>query len=168
MVETGTAAQDGFMPTMLKPPHAPPAEQDLARLTGPVVVGFDGSASAVRGLELAATALAPGTRLLVVAVEPDVHSRGLLAEPLLGPRGRCDGLLSAARRRLRAYDDRLRLETFALRGDPATVLVDLARHERAKLLVIGGRGRDFEARVLLGSVAARVVQVAPCDVLVVR
>jgi nucleotide-binding universal stress UspA family protein len=156
------------MHTTLEPRHAPPAAQDLTRLTGPVVVGFDGSAAAIRGLELVARALAPATRLLVVAVEPDVHSRGLLAEPLLGPRGRSDGLLSAARSRLRAYDDRLRLETFALRGDPATVLVDLARHERAKLLVIGGRGHDFEARVLLGSVAARVVQVAPCDVLVVR
>jgi nucleotide-binding universal stress UspA family protein len=156
------------MPTMLEPLPALPVEQDLARLTGPVVVGFDGSASAIRGLELVARAMAPATRLLVVAVEPDVHSRGLLAEPLLGPRGESDELLSAARRRLRTYDDRLRLETFALRGDPATVLVDLARRERAKLLVIGGRGHDFEARVLLGSVAARVVQSAPCDVLVVR
>jgi hypothetical protein len=76
------------MPTMLEPLPALPVEQDLARLTGPVVVGFDGSASAIRGLELVAKAMAPATRLLVVAVEPDVHSRGLLAEPLLEPRGK--------------------------------------------------------------------------------
>ena len=156
------------MPTTLESLHARPAEQPLARLAGPVVVGLDGSASAVRGLELVARAMAPSTRLLVVTVEPDVHSRGLLAEPLLAPRGNSDELLSAARSRLGAYDDRLRLETFALSGDPATVLVDVARDERAKLLVVGGRGHDFEARVLLGSVAARVVEFAPCDVLVVR
>jgi len=156
------------MPTMLKPPHAAPAEQELARLTAPVVVGFDGSASAIRGLELVARAMAPPTRQPVDTVEPDVHSRGLLAEPLLAPRGNSDEPLNVARSRLRAYDDRLRLETFALSGDPATVLVDVARDERAKLLVVGGRGHDFEARVLLGSVAARVVELAPCDVLVVR
>jgi nucleotide-binding universal stress UspA family protein len=37
----------------------------------------------------------------------------------------------------------------------------------ADLLVVGRRGGDFVARTLLGSVAQRVVQQAPCDVLVV-
>jgi nucleotide-binding universal stress UspA family protein len=158
MAGTATGGEDGCMPTTLESLHARPAEQPFARLAGPVVVGLDGSASAVRGLELVARAMAPSTRLLVVTVEPDVRSRGLLAEPLLAPREDSDELLSAARSRLRAYDDRLRLETFALSGDPATVLVDVARDERAKLLVVGGRGHDFEARV----------EFAPCDVLVVR
>ena len=50
-------------------------------------------------------------------------------------------------------------------GDPAVVLVDIAREVAADLLVIGRRGGDFVARTLLGSVAQRAVQHAPCDVL---
>jgi nucleotide-binding universal stress UspA family protein len=46
-------------------------------------------------------------------------------------------------------------------------LVDIAREVAADLLVIGRRGDDFIARTLLGSVAQRAVQHAPCDVLVV-
>jgi nucleotide-binding universal stress UspA family protein len=56
----------------------------------------------------------------------------------------------------------------ARRGDPGEVLADVARQQRADLLVVGRRGRDFAARVLLGSVASRLVADAPCDVLVVR
>jgi nucleotide-binding universal stress UspA family protein len=46
-------------------------------------------------------------------------------------------------------------------------LVDVVREVAADLLVVGRRGDDFVARTLLGSVAQRVVQQAPCDVLVV-
>jgi nucleotide-binding universal stress UspA family protein len=34
-------------------------------------------------------------------------------------------------------------------------------------VIVGRRGGDFVTRTLLGSVAERVVQTAPCDVLVV-
>jgi nucleotide-binding universal stress UspA family protein len=52
-------------------------------------------------------------------------------------------------------------------GDPAEVLVETAREIGADLLVVGRQDGDFVARTLLGSVAQRVVQHAPCDVLVV-
>jgi nucleotide-binding universal stress UspA family protein len=51
---------------------------------------------------------------------------------------------------------------------PAEVLAEVAREQRADLLIVGRRGRDFTARVLLGSVSSRLVAAAPCDVLVVR
>jgi nucleotide-binding universal stress UspA family protein len=43
-----------------------------------------------------------------------------------------------------------------------------ARSTRADLLVLGTHGRTGLARVFLGSVAARVVALAPCPVLTVR
>lgn len=52
-------------------------------------------------------------------------------------------------------------------GEPGVVLVDLAVEVGADLLVVGRRGGDFVARMLLGSIAERVVQHARCDVLVV-
>ncbi|HKZ05572.1 MAG TPA: universal stress protein [Methylomirabilota bacterium] len=53
-------------------------------------------------------------------------------------------------------------------GVPYEEIVALARDERADLLVIGTRGRSGAPRTLLGSVAERVVRLAPCPVLSVR
>jgi len=53
-------------------------------------------------------------------------------------------------------------------GRPATVIVDTARELRARLVVVGSRGRGPLASMLLGSVSAEVVDHAPCPVLVVR
>ena len=47
-------------------------------------------------------------------------------------------------------------------------IVGLARDERADLVVIGTHGRGGINRALLGSVADRVVRLAPCPVLTVR
>jgi nucleotide-binding universal stress UspA family protein len=55
----------------------------------------------------------------------------------------------------------------ARRGDPAEELLEVARAAGADLVIVGRRGKDFVARTLLGSVATRVIEHAPCDVLVV-
>ena len=47
-------------------------------------------------------------------------------------------------------------------------IVALALDERADLIVIGTHGRGGINRVLLGSVADRVIRLAPCPVLAVR
>jgi nucleotide-binding universal stress UspA family protein len=47
-------------------------------------------------------------------------------------------------------------------------IVSLIRDERADLVVIGTHGRGGINRALLGSVADRVVRLAPCPVLTVR
>jgi nucleotide-binding universal stress UspA family protein len=53
-------------------------------------------------------------------------------------------------------------------GVPHHEIVALARDERADLIVIGTTGRGGLNRALLGSVADRVVRLAPCPVLTVR
>ena len=53
-------------------------------------------------------------------------------------------------------------------GVPYREVVALATDERADLIVIGTRGRGGIDRALLGSVADRVVRLAPCPVLTVR
>jgi len=47
-------------------------------------------------------------------------------------------------------------------------IVSLAGDERADLIVIGTHGRGGVDRALLGSVADRVIRLAPCPVLAVR
>ena len=53
-------------------------------------------------------------------------------------------------------------------GVPYREIVDLVTDERADLVVIGTHGRGGIDRALLGSVADRVVRLAPCPVLTVR
>jgi nucleotide-binding universal stress UspA family protein len=53
-------------------------------------------------------------------------------------------------------------------GFVADEIVESARREKASLIVMGTHGRRGVARVVLGSVAARVVATAPCPVLTVR
>jgi len=63
---------------------------------------------------------------------------------------------------------KIRGRSLLLDGTPAEQIVRAARKHRADLIVIGTHGRTGLARVLLGSVAARVVGTAPCPVLTVR
>lgn len=56
----------------------------------------------------------------------------------------------------------------AAHGRPASMIIDWATHLQPDLAVVGSRGRGTFATMLLGSVAAEVVDHAPCPVLVAR
>jgi nucleotide-binding universal stress UspA family protein len=61
-----------------------------------------------------------------------------------------------------------RVETAILQGFVAGEIVDRASRGEFDLIVIGTRGRTGVKHVLLGSVAERVVRLAPCPVLTVK
>lgn len=60
------------------------------------------------------------------------------------------------------------VETVVREGYPATAIEEEARARHADLVVIGTRGHTGVKHLLLGSVAERVVQKAPCPVLAVK
>lgn len=60
------------------------------------------------------------------------------------------------------------VEAFLEEGDPYAAILLRAETFAADLLVVGSHGRTGLARVLLGSVAEKVVRHAPCAVLVAR
>jgi nucleotide-binding universal stress UspA family protein len=53
-------------------------------------------------------------------------------------------------------------------GDTASKIVEIAQRLQADLIIMGTHGRRGLPRVLLGSVAERVLREAPCPVLVTR
>ena len=55
-----------------------------------------------------------------------------------------------------------------LEGSPFESIVSFARTRRADLVVLGTHGRSGFSKLLAGSVAERVVRLAPCPVLTVR
>ena len=72
-----------------------------------------------------------------------------------------------------AVADRLRAsgldaEAVVREGDPAREIVAVARDRQAGVIVVGTRGQTGLQRLILGSVAKKVLLHAPCSVLVVR
>jgi nucleotide-binding universal stress UspA family protein len=138
-----------------------------------VVVGIDDSDGARRALCWAAHEAARRDALLDVVhvygtargteLSPlhdqmhDHHEEALLAKELL--ERSVPPLTNASN--LDAGD----VHTFALAGDPAEVLVEMAKG--ADLLVVGSRGRGGLAGLLLGSVGRYCTTHAPCPVCVV-
>ena len=62
----------------------------------------------------------------------------------------------------------LQVEVVVREGYPATAIEEEAERQDADLIVIGTRGLSGLKHLLLGSIAERVVQKAPCPVLTVK
>jgi nucleotide-binding universal stress UspA family protein len=68
----------------------------------------------------------------------------------------------------KAKTARVRARGVLYEGVAADAIARAARAKRAKLIVMGTHGRTGLSRLLMGSVAERVVGTAPCPVLTVR
>jgi nucleotide-binding universal stress UspA family protein len=114
-----------------------------------IMVGFDGSEPAARALDTAADLVGYGSTLAVVTVLTGVADRATAR--------------AAREQLLRRH---VEANYHEVSGEPADELVQKAEELGADLIVVGRGGRS-PLRRLLGSVSARVLRRAPCDVLVV-
>ena len=146
--------------------------RDMTTREPRIVVATDSSPAATRAVALAASLHWPsGTRIHVIrADEP-------LAVDLDLPPDAYEALHAylrdEAEKQLTLTSQQLagpgrHVETVAVSGRAATAIVALAEHIGADLIIVGSRGRGPIASMLLGSVAAEVVDHAPCPVLVAR
>lgn len=131
-----------------------------------LVVGYDNSEHAKRALERAVEMSGDDSSMVVVAsAEPDLEmpmTEGGRQDPS-DVRERREAIESA---RQILKDRGIQADFVEAYGDPGSAIVKAA--EDADLVVVGSRGLSRVERVLLGSVSTKVVQRAPCDVLVVR
>lgn len=135
-----------------------------------VLVPFDFSADAEQALDyaigLARTLHARLTLLHVIAPFP-VGSMETLPYPFV------HNLETTLTQAMEPYHARvlaagLRGDFVILHGVPFQVIIDLASKEKTDLIIMGTHGRTGLRHVLMGSVAERVVRLAPCPVLVTR
>lgn len=128
-----------------------------------IVVGYDGSDAARRALGRAAELADDGATVVVLHATPSVYPRPYeLTEP--AEETRSEALLDEARRLLTGRG--VEPQTRSPVGSAAEELVAAAKETGADVIVVGRR-RSAVAH-LLGSVSSKVVEDAPCDVLVVR
>jgi|1186.fasta_scaffold266569_2 nucleotide-binding universal stress UspA family protein len=138
-----------------------------------VAVGTDGSGTATRAVDVALDLAARyGARIVFISayVAVDVHRLEREARDApeeiqwtINPAEDVDATLRECEER--AAERGLTWVSEAREGDPAKVVVELAEHHGADLLVIGNRGMQ---RRLLGSVPNTVSHRAPCSVLIVK
>lgn len=133
-------------PTILVPGGAP--------LTGPLVLGFDGSPGSRLAARLAVT-LANG---LNEAVHVFVDSKD---------KGRAVARFDEVRQLVGALNVPVR-ETSSTLGRPDVKIVDTAKEVRASLIVMGAYGRNRITDYFLGSNAASVARTSPTSVLLAR
>ncbi|AFZ73095.1 universal stress protein [Natronobacterium gregoryi] len=133
-----------------------------------VVVATDGSESVKRAVDVAVD--------LAARFDADVHALSVVdaSEVDASPEQLQDELRTAlettADAALATVEDRTdRAVTTAVReGRPAAEIGEYVREVDADVVATGTRGRHGENRLLLGSVAERVVRTSPVPVLTVR
>jgi nucleotide-binding universal stress UspA family protein len=69
---------------------------------------------------------------------------------------------------IRPVNPHIPVQHVLLEGDPAEEIIRYAGATRADLIVMGTHGRTGLERLLMGSVAEKVLRSAPCSVLVVK
>ncbi len=67
-----------------------------------------------------------------------------------------------------AQKEGVAVKAFVLSGRPAEAIIETAQEKKADLIVLGSHGRTGVERLLMGSVAERVIVLASCPVLVVK
>jgi nucleotide-binding universal stress UspA family protein len=106
--------------------------------------------------------LSPPTPLMADAYVTPAVWESLLSAQRRGAQRKLDGLVAKARRA------RVRARGLLAEGVAADRIVRTAQGRHASLIVLGTHGRTGAARLVLGSVAGRVVAAAHCPVLTVR
>ena len=145
-------------------------------MSGRVIVGVDGSETARKAVRWAAReAKLRGMKLeLVSAWEIPIYSYvyrygfgpAISEEMMKSLTERAEGHLAEALDEARAEAREVQIETIAVEGQPAKVLVEVAKG--ADLLVVGSRGLGGFRELLLGSVSQQCAQHATCPVVIVR
>jgi uncharacterized protein len=140
-----------------------------------IVVATDGSKySAAAASEALGLAKWNGSALTVISVVPSelmtpsdidftITQRELIAEKEMHEAEKNAKVVKEA-----ALKEGVTVKAFVLSGRPADAIIETAQEKNADLIVLGSHGRTGVERLLMGSVAERVIVLASCPVLVVK
>jgi nucleotide-binding universal stress UspA family protein len=151
----------------------------MLRMSGAIIVGFDGHEAAARALERGISeAKAAGGRLVIVVVEetpfdpyaPPTFSMGPpQVVPPLSDRVEPAGLKQLADKAVsRAGAEGVSADLVWEVGDPMRTIVDAARDHNASSIILGAHHYNLLQRLLGEDVAAAVKRRADCEVITVE
>ena len=135
-----------------------------------ILLAVDGSDHALRAAQVAADlARVMKSELRVVAAYDPIPP--LLGEPHLQAviNARLDGAQAILHKTVEVIGDLPEeIHVEMLEGNPAEVIIDVAKTRRSNVIIMGSRGLGRLAGLVLGSTSQKVVSHAPCPVLIVR
>ena len=141
----------------------------ITRILVPTDFSADADAALTYALGLAQ---AFGASIEVLHVVQDPLAAGVWSSEVYSAdvAGLLINLVRDAEQRLRNYADGHGgpITTEVRTGPAARAILDFARERAFDLIVMGTYGRTGLARVVMGSVAERIVRLAPCPVLTLR
>jgi len=70
--------------------------------------------------------------------------------------------------KIQASSKNVPIQITVMQGDPAKVIIELAKAKNYDLIIMGTRGRTAFQELLIGSVSQKVMHHASCPVMVVR
>ena len=135
-----------------------------------ILIAHDGSKSSEKALKKAfEVAEKFGSSVTVISVVPELY----LTELMEMDRVR---ILETLTEEAKKTMDRIRtktagfksLRTIIKQGNPAEEILETAKKIKADLIVTGSHGRHGAQKFLLGSVSSKIVDHAPCAVLVIK
>ena len=132
-----------------------------------ILVAYDGSDGAKRALEQAAELGHNGASVSVVSVAEPLPQFGRAAA-MLGPEEDEERKRELREAKSVLAGKGIDASLVERKGDAATMIIEEADNEGVEMIVMGTRGLNTAQRWLLGSVSSKVVEHAPCNVLVVR
>jgi nucleotide-binding universal stress UspA family protein len=152
-----------------------------------ILVAIDGSAASMKAAEFAVTMAKKepneqskegGSELVALTVLDVSKPRGLLSSFVAAPtyglkeleQERNEAKQWMENLRQKAEEKKVAFRSEIIEGilSAEATIIDYAESHNINLIVIGTRGRSGFSRVLLGSVASKVVTYAHCPVLVVK
>ena len=147
-------AQDATAPVLAVPAPA-------TTIPRRVIAAIDFSATSLRAARTAAAWLRAGDELHLVFVAPKLrHNEAALpaSQPVVDRLTKTGGELGVA--------TGVRVDATVLSADPARALLDYAQRIDADLIALGSHGYGAIKRIVVGSVASKIIRVATCAVLV--
>lgn len=129
------------------------------------LIATDFSPSSVRAAHTAMSILDPCARVTIAHTMPDVDLPSPGREDWERVyRSGVEASIASLKAQLQAPAE-IRFNAVVLQGDPAEELVRLAQHTPVDLIVAGSHGRSAFQRLVLGSVATKLLRTAHCSVL---
>lgn len=136
-----------------------------------ILVAHDGSAQADKALQEAGKmATQMSAEISVISVAPDLcltevsgDECKLITESLFSE---AEGSMKKVTAELAAKG--IKADIIIKDGHPAEKIMDTAKEIGADMIVVGSHGKHGVKRLYLGSVSAKIVEHAPCHVLVIK
>ncbi len=139
-----------------------------------IVVATDGSKySEAAASDAIGLAKRNGSALTVISVVPSELMTSMDLDFIINPGKIVEEEMHNAENHAKAVKEAAQKEgvvakAFVVSGKPADAIIKTAKETNADLIVVGSHGRTGLEKLLMGSVAERVIILAPCAVLVVK